>query len=69
VRGLPLVERKALLARLVHQAADNRLRLSESFDDGDKLLASAEKMGLEGVVSKRRDGPTLPIPSAHCAMR
>jgi hypothetical protein len=32
VRDLPLVERKALLARLVHRAADNRLRMSESFD-------------------------------------
>ena len=34
---------------------DNRLRLSESFDDGVKLLEAAEQMGLEGVVSKRRD--------------
>jgi bifunctional non-homologous end joining protein LigD len=57
VRGLPLVERKALLARLVHRAADSCLRLSETFDDGVKLLAAAEKMGLEGVVSKRRDAP------------
>jgi bifunctional non-homologous end joining protein LigD len=57
VRGLPLVERKALLTRLVLKTADSRLRLSETFDDGAKLLAAAEKTGLEGVVSKRRDAP------------
>ena len=37
-------------------AGDNRLRLSDGFDDGVKLLAAAERMRLEGVVSKRRDG-------------
>jgi bifunctional non-homologous end joining protein LigD len=57
LRELPLVERKALLTRLVLKTADSRLRLSETFDDGVKLLAAAEKMGLEGVVSKRRDAP------------
>jgi hypothetical protein len=30
--------------------------LSEAFDDGVRLLVAFEKMGLEGVVSKRRDG-------------
>jgi bifunctional non-homologous end joining protein LigD len=38
-------------------AGDSRLRLSDGFDDGVKLLAAAERMGLEGVVSKRRDAP------------
>jgi bifunctional non-homologous end joining protein LigD len=51
----PPVERKALLTRLVHRAGDGCLHLSESFDV--KLLAAAEKMGLEGVVSKHRDTP------------
>jgi bifunctional non-homologous end joining protein LigD len=57
VQELPLVEREALLTGLILKAADSRLRLSETFDDGVKLLAAAEKMGLEGVVSKRRDAP------------
>jgi ATP-dependent DNA ligase len=56
VRELPLVERKDLLMVLVMGAGDDRLRLSDGFDDGVELLAAAERMGLEGVVSKRRDG-------------
>jgi len=40
----------------VLKVRDGWLRFSESFTDGAKLLASAEKMGLEGIVSKRRDG-------------
>src|ERR1700704_3920645 len=42
---------------LIYKAQDHTLRLSETFDDGDKLLASCEQMGLEGIVSKRRDFP------------
>jgi bifunctional non-homologous end joining protein LigD len=57
VRKLPLVERKDLLMVLIMGAGDCRLRLSVGFDDGAKLLAAAERMGLEGVVSKRRDAP------------
>jgi ATP-dependent DNA ligase len=47
LRSLPLIERKGLLTRFVHRAANNRLRLSEPFDNGAKLLAAAENMGLE----------------------
>lgn len=57
LRGLPLAGCKSKLARLVYKTRKNWLRLSESFDDGLKLLASCEKMGLEGIVSKRRDFP------------
>ena len=56
VRDLPLVKRKDLLMVLIMVAGDSRLRLSDGFDDGAELLAAAERMGLEGVVSKRRDG-------------
>jgi bifunctional non-homologous end joining protein LigD len=56
VRELPLVERKDLLMVLIMGAGDDRLRFSDGFDDGVELLATAERMGLEGVVSKRRDG-------------
>jgi len=36
----------------VLKVRDGWLRYSESFTDGAKLLAAAERMGLEGVVSK-----------------
>jgi ATP-dependent DNA ligase len=32
-------------------------RYSASFDDGVELLKGADRMKLEGIVSKRRDGP------------
>ena len=42
---------------LIMGACDDRLRLCDGFDDGVELLAAAERMGLEGAVSKRRDAP------------
>jgi hypothetical protein len=33
--------------------SDERLRLSQSFDDGATLLAAAARMNLEGIVSKK----------------
>ena len=57
LRDLPLIRRQALLSRLVYRTGNNQLRLSETFDNGAKLLAVAEEFGLEGVVSKRRDAP------------
>ena len=42
--------------RLLLAGADqDLLRLSESFDDPVKLLEAAMKLGLEGIVSKRRE--------------
>ena len=57
LRALPLTERKAKLEKLVYKARDNWLRFSENFDDGVKLLASCERVGLEGIVSNRKDAP------------
>jgi bifunctional non-homologous end joining protein LigD len=57
LRERPLVERKRALEKLAYKAHDNRLRLSESFDDGLKLLVAAERTHLEGIVSKRRNAP------------
>jgi bifunctional non-homologous end joining protein LigD len=57
LRGLPLTKRKASLKKLLNKTGDFRLRFSESFDDGVKLLAHAEALGLEGIVSKGRDRP------------
>ena len=35
-------------------------RFSETFDDAEKLLAAALELGLEGIVSKKRDQPCRP---------
>jgi bifunctional non-homologous end joining protein LigD len=53
LRKLPLLERKALLKKLV---ANTAIQFSESFElDGPEMFRHACKVGLEGVVSKVRD--------------
>ncbi len=55
---LPLVERKATLARLLGERRRGPIRNSEHFDDsGTVVLRHACDMALEGIVSKRRDAP------------
>ena len=59
----PLVRRRALLNELVNVADDHAVQFSMAFDGDADLLAVAERMGLEGIVSKRKDssyrsGPT-----------
>jgi bifunctional non-homologous end joining protein LigD len=53
----PLVARKAALKRLLEAAGKNgRIRYTEHFnDDGQLILKHACSMGLEGIVSKRKD--------------
>jgi bifunctional non-homologous end joining protein LigD len=56
--ALPLTERKAQLARLIEPKARGSIRLSEHFEeDGKTMLRHACAMGLEGIVSKRRNAP------------
>jgi bifunctional non-homologous end joining protein LigD len=55
IGGLPYVERKARLARMVESAGIEALRHSEHFGRGDLLLAECGRRGLEGIISKRRD--------------
>jgi bifunctional non-homologous end joining protein LigD len=58
VSKLPLIERKAELQRLVGGKGRGPIKYSEHFaDDGSKILRSACSLGLEGIVSKRRDAP------------
>ena len=57
LRELPLVERKARLEKVIIAANAGWLHYSESFDDGFELLKAADRMRLEGIVSKRRDAP------------
>ncbi|MDB4985596.1 MAG: dependent ligase, partial [Myxococcaceae bacterium] len=58
----PLLERKAELERLLERAKKpSPLRYSEHFlADGPAVFAQACKLGLEGILSKRRDRPYQP---------
>ncbi len=57
LRPLPLAERRAMLRDLLAgRSADFALAYSEEFEgDGADLFAAADRSGLEGIVSKRRD--------------
>jgi bifunctional non-homologous end joining protein LigD len=57
LRPLPLNERRRRLERLVARSDLPGLNLVECFDEGEKLLEVAERMHLEGIVSKRRAAP------------
>jgi bifunctional non-homologous end joining protein LigD len=53
LRKLPLVERKAVLKKLIEKTP---IQFSESFElDGREMFRHACRVGLEGVVSKVRD--------------
>jgi bifunctional non-homologous end joining protein LigD len=55
LRNLPLIQRKAELRKMVD---GTDVQFSESFEiEGREMFAHACKLGLEGVVSKLRDGP------------
>jgi ATP-dependent DNA ligase len=53
-----------MLRELLITVDDHRLRFSEEFRDPLKLLQVAEKMGLEGIVSKRKTAPYRSWPRA-----
>ncbi len=57
--GEPLLERKAALARLLQGAGkDGVIRYTDHFEEaGPVILHHAREMGLEGIVSKRKDAP------------
>jgi bifunctional non-homologous end joining protein LigD len=57
--GEPLLERKAALARLLKKNGKTGvIRSTDHFDEaGPLILRHACEMGLEGIVSKRRDAP------------
>jgi bifunctional non-homologous end joining protein LigD len=56
LRPLPLVDRKERLASALQRAPEG-VRYSEHMDapDGPVMYAHACRLGLEGIVSKRRD--------------
>jgi ATP-dependent DNA ligase len=55
LRGVPLIERRDALRRLLDGAAgDGAIQFSEhTAGGGAKVFAAADRMGLEGIVSKR----------------
>ena len=56
LRGFALKDRKAILATLLEAQPSARLRYVETLpQSGPALLEAACRMGLEGIVSKRRD--------------
>ncbi len=56
LRTLPLVERKALLARVVPPAGP--LRYLDHIDtQGEAFFAQVERMGLEGIIAKKGESP------------
>ncbi len=59
LRNVPLIDRKALLRRVLESiAGSTNVRFSEHFEqDGATMLAHACRMGLEGIISKRRNDP------------
>ena len=54
LRRQPLVKRKVALKKLIKPSPC--LRLADVYPDGEQLLAAAAELGLEGIVSKKRDG-------------
>jgi bifunctional non-homologous end joining protein LigD len=61
VARLPLEERKARLRRLVGAGQKGRIRYSEHvLGSGVPMLQEACRLGLEGIISKRRNQPSVP---------
>ncbi len=56
LREVPLVERRAALEAILKKAKSKRVRFSAEFGDNpDELVVAACRIGLEGVIGKRRD--------------
>ncbi len=56
---LPVEERRKRLEKLLDKR-NKTVRFSESFDDGEALLAAANEQGLEGIMAKRLGSRYLP---------
>lgn len=56
LRPVPLAERRTLLQMLLDKALPPTIRFSDAFvAAGDDILASACRLGLEGVIGKKKD--------------
>lgn len=66
LRDVPLVERRAVLQRIVERKPQDRVRFSAVFDAPPReIVASACRLGLEGVIAKRRDSAYVTRRSSH----
>jgi bifunctional non-homologous end joining protein LigD len=55
-RAVPLLKRKALLQRLVKPL--RRICYCQHIsENGERLFAEAERLGLEGIIAKKADSP------------
>ena len=67
LRNTPLDARRAVLKRLLAASASDHIRFSEELDAAPQdVLASACRMGLEGVIAKRRSATYRSARSADC---
>lgn len=58
LRRRPLIERKALLKKLVDEIADPQIRFSEHFQGvGEGMIQASCNMNLEGIICKKADAP------------
>jgi len=57
LRTLPLIERKAMLKKLLRRKRSRILFLDHVEGDGRLLFEQIVKMDLEGIVCKRKDSP------------
>jgi bifunctional non-homologous end joining protein LigD len=58
VTGLQLTERKKLLSAIIPK--DSIIRYSNSFEEGISLFDESKKIGLEGIVAKKKDSKYIP---------
>ena len=63
LRSRPLVERKARLVEAIGSQYNPHLRFVDHFEDGRALLEAGARLGLGGIVSKKRDAPYRSGPS------
>ena len=57
-RGLPLVERKGALREMLAASSEDVLRYNDHVEgQGEAFYRQACKLGVEGIVAKRRDAP------------
>ncbi|MES2911967.1 MAG: DNA ligase D, partial [Pseudomonadota bacterium] len=58
LRDVPLIERRALLQKIMAKNKSPSLRFSDAFDAPSKdLVSTACKLGFEGLIGKRADAP------------
>lgn len=58
LRQVPLIQRREVLQRIVERKPQDKVRFSTVFEARPQdVVASACRLGLEGVIAKRRDSP------------